>query len=348
MAKRRKHKPRKLKPPGPGLLLALGAAGRGFALFLGAFSLLNLLGDIRFPGFDANYWWIDFRPVRPPISQPLLAFASLFLLAYSIRPVMSSGRRTVTLGFTGILLFVTLWNSMRFYVLLWRRAIEAGFPLAFSLIVSAALAVVFAAAFRRGSRRTKQSTASPAIIAGTVALCMIGFPVAQMYCFGKTDYRRSADAIVVFGARVYADGRPSDALADRVRTGCRLYLDGLAPRLVLSGGPGDGGVHETQAMKMMALELGVAADAVYVDANGVNTSATVYNTSLFFQPLGPAKILAVSHFYHLPRIKMTYQRAGLNVYTVPAKESYTLTKLPFFILRECAALWLYYLRPLAR
>src|SRR6266404_9157305 len=34
---------------------------RGLALFLGGFALLNVLGEFRFTGFDANLWWIDLR-----------------------------------------------------------------------------------------------------------------------------------------------------------------------------------------------------------------------------------------------------------------------------------------------
>lgn len=49
----------------------------------------------------------------------------------------------------------------------------------------------------------------------------------------------------------------------------------------------------------------------------------------------------------MPRIKLAYQRAGLEVYTVPAKESYLLRQTPYNMAREVAALWVYYLRPLA-
>jgi len=54
----------------------------------------------------------------------------------------------------------------------------------------------------------------------------------------------------------------------------------------------------------------------------------------------------VSHFYHLPRIKLAYQRDGWDVFTVPAKETYLLRQMPYNMAREIAALWLYYLRPL--
>jgi hypothetical protein len=50
--------------------------------------------------------------------------------------------------------------------------------------------------------------------------------------------------------------------------------------------------------------------------------------------------------YHLPRIKLAYQRDGWEVFTVPAKESYLLRQMPYNMAREVAALWVYYLRPL--
>ena len=53
-----------------------------------------------------------------------------------------------------------------------------------------------------------------------------------MLCFGMTDYRRGADAAVVFGCLAYANGQPSLPLADRVRTAVEL-LRGELSRLVL-------------------------------------------------------------------------------------------------------------------
>ena len=88
------------------------------------------------------------------------------------------------------------------------------------------------------------------------------------------------------------------------------------------------------------------------DINIIQTHIPLVDTMDFygnplFEQNDLQRVLAVSHFYHLPRIKMSYQRQGCEVYTVPAVESYPLTQMPFFVLREVAALWVYYLRPLA-
>ena len=183
-------------------------------------------------------------------------------------------------------------------------------------------------------------------VAVAALACLACFSVAQMFFFGKTDYRRPADVAVVLGARVYTDGRLSDALADRVRTACQLYRDGLVRRLILSGGPGDGTIHETEAMKRAAIGLGVKAEDIWLDKAGLSTQATVRNTELLFRKWHASRILVVSHAYHLPRIKLAYQRDGWDVFTVPAKENYFLGQMPYNMAREVAALWVYYLRPL--
>ena len=136
-----------------------------------------------------------------------------------------------------------------------------------------------------------------------------------MYFFGHTDYRRKADVIVVFGARAHADGSPSGVLSDRVTTACQLYRDGLADMLIFSGGPGDGDIDEPHAMRRLAMKLGVPDSAIRLDSAGLNTDATVGNTEVLFRQLHVSRVLAVSNFYHLPRIKMAYRQAGWDVYT---------------------------------
>jgi vancomycin permeability regulator SanA len=316
---------------------------RGIALFLGGFALLNVLGGFRSAGFDANLWWIDLRWLPAALGHGFLLLSALCLVAFAVRPAGSGWRRSLSLFCTAGLGLLSLVNVVQFYVLLARGAIKAGLPVPLALLVCVAAAGVFAG--MRQAVAPASWKGLPSVVAVCLA-CMVAFPLAQMFCFGKTDYRRAADVAVVLGARVYADGWPSDALADRVRTACALYRQGLVPKLLFSGGPGDGAVHETESMKHMALQLGVRAQDILLDKGGLNTQATVRNTETLFQDVHASRVLVVSHFYHLPRIKLAYQRDGLDVYTVPAKESYLLRQLPFNIAREVVALWVYYLRPI--
>jgi uncharacterized SAM-binding protein YcdF (DUF218 family) len=322
---------------------------RGGALALGGFSLLNLLGEACVPGFSANLWWIDLRPLPARLAEGVLGVVAVLLLAFAVDPVPGTWRRRATLAGVGFLAAAAVWNAVHFYLLVAGGRIQSGCPVPFSLVVSGALLSLLLVLLRTPGTAvpTRQIGRERGLVATTALLCAVAFPLAQMWCFGKTDYCRPADAIVVFGAGARADGEPSDALRERVETACELYLAGWAPRLVFSGGPGAGAVHETEAMRRLAVRLGVADADILLDPWGLDTQATVRNTTPLFARLGMRRVLAVSHFYHLPRIKLTYQRAGWEVYTVPAKPVWLLRQLPLFILREVAALWVYYVRPLA-
>jgi vancomycin permeability regulator SanA len=318
---------------------------RGVALFFGSFALLNILGGLRSAHFDANLWWIDLRFLPQIIAEPLVFVSALCFIAFAVQPPNSAWRRRATFICAVTLGVFALVNAADFYLLLARGGIVSRFPLPLSLVVAAAMISVARASSRNALASSFRQDA--AIVLAVAVACVVCFPLAQMLCFGKTDYRRPADAAVVLGARVYADGHPSDALADRVRTACQLYRDGMVHKLIFSGGPGDGAIHEAESMRRMAVKLGVKPEDILMDDAGLNTFATVRNSEAMFSQTHASRILVVSHFYHLPRIKLAFQRDGWDVYTVPAKESYLLRQMPYNMAREVAALWVYYLRPLA-
>jgi len=319
---------------------------RGLALFFGGFALINLLGDLQVARFDVNLWWIDLRWLPAMVANTIVAVASTCLLAFGLRPPRSAGGAKIVVCCAAALGFVALINSATFFILLARRDVSTSVPLPLSLLVAASMLLIGRRAWKGTKElQTERPRLWPALV--TCAACFLVFPLIQMFCFGKTDYRRMADVAIVPGCRVYADGRPSDALKDRVRTACQLYRDGWTRKLLFSGGPGDGAISEVESMRKMAIQLGVRSEDILLDDQGLNTQATVRNSKPILKNLNASRILVVSHFYHLPRIKLAYQRAGLDVYTVPAKESYLLRQMPYNMAREVAALWVYYARPLA-
>jgi vancomycin permeability regulator SanA len=329
---------------------ALHSVARGLALFLGSFGALNTLGGWLRRGFDANRWWIS--PDAPAwLPAWLVGGASLLLLAWGARPswFSSTWRRRAMIAVTLALFLLALRDLATVLRVLSRGGVEAGFPVPASAVVVAVLVVILAAVAQRETAPSpatrKRRVLRGALSLAVGALAFLGFPLLQMATFGWTDFSRPADAVVVFGARAYADGRPSLALEDRVRTAIELYHAGLAPRLVFSGGPGDGEHHEVDVMRRLAVAAGVPPGAIELDYVGLDTASTVRNTTARFRDEGIERVLAVSQWYHLPRIKMTYARAGLDVLTVPAQQTRKLRKRHWFLARETAAFWVYWLPP---
>ena len=316
------------------------------SLFFGLFCLLNLVGEWLRPGFGANVWWIDTRMLPVWLADLLLACGGAMLVMYAVKPVAGALRRRVTAVCVVALACVALCNCVTFYRLRALGVIDPAVPVPLSLATLLTMGAVLWS--MRGVGRLQCGRGRKLRLAATwvgAAAVAVAFSLAQMFFFGKTDYRRPADVAVVFGARVYADGTPSIPLGDRVRTACGLYDQGLVSMLIFSGGPGDGSITEPEGMRRLAMRLGVPDEAIVLDSRGLNTDATVRNTVPLFDSLRARRVLAVSHFYHLPRIKMAYQRRGIDVRTVPAAETYTLRAMPYYMAREVAAMWAYYLRP---
>jgi uncharacterized SAM-binding protein YcdF (DUF218 family) len=218
---------------------------------------------------------------------------------------------------------LALVNIAEFYVLRADGLPAAALP--FSLITLAVFVGGIARTFYDGPVGNWKWTAVGAASAGPLLLLL------HLFSFGATDYVRPAGAIVVFGARAYADGSPSQALADRMVHGVRLYHSGIAPTLILSGAP-----DEVPTMKRLALKWNVPEAAIVCDPEGLNSYATLENLKI-------RNVVAVSHYYHLARIKLTARRLGIACVTSPCPMFQRLRMEPYFVARECAAFVSYYL-----
>jgi vancomycin permeability regulator SanA len=328
--------------------LTLHAVARGAALFFGLFALCNLVGELRTPGFDQNIWWLDLRPLSTSISAGLLGVAGLLLVWWALRPAASAWRRWATVVALAALTVVAVKNGVTFYRVWHEGSIDPWLGVPFSFVLAVVLAMIAGAvasplpAAPRDHRWTRLCTAM--VVVPALGCCGVLFPLAQEGFFGKTSYARSVQTAVVFGAQVHRDGHSSIVLADRVRTAAQLYHAGLAQRLIMSGGQGaDEPFNETSIMRSMAIAFGVPASAISVDPAGVNTDATVRDTVPMLREGSDGPVAVVSDFFHLPRIKLAYQRAGVDVLTVPSRAR-RIPQTTGLVIREIPAFWVYYLR----
>lgn len=129
-----------------------------------------------------------------------------------------------------------------------------------------------------------------------------------------------AQAVLVLGASVFADGTPSDILADRLEVAADLYLAGAADAVIVSGDNGEAHYNESDAMREYCITLGVPADAIIVDGAGYDTYASVYRAK---HEYGMDDILIVTQAYHLYRALAIAHGLGMEAQGVAAdKGSY--------------------------
>jgi vancomycin permeability regulator SanA len=323
----------------------VAVALRGLALFLGAFTIVGLVGELRGRTSDVSLWWIDLRDLPGILRIALLASFAGLLVTWAIRARPGMKLRRVTAVACAVFALLALRDTARFMAISGSGLVHTTLPVPFSLFVAVFLGLMAIGTLRSptfdGDRPIRTGLA---ILASVVAWGLV-FPLAQMFFFGTTDYRRPADAAVIFGARVYASGVPSPLLADRIRTGVELYRAGLVPTLVMSGGDGADGFNEAIVMRDEAIAAGVRPEAILVDPAGVTTEATVANSvALLWDYSVPPSLIAVSQAYHLPRVQLSFATAGIDVLTVPAADPEPIGEMPLLVAREVPAFWVYYLR----
>jgi vancomycin permeability regulator SanA len=315
---------------------------RGIALFFGVFSVLNILVSRLGTARGEDIWWISFRWLPSPAVTLLQVAAAVLLLLFALKPSMGLVRRWLTVGICVVYVAYASINTFDYYRLLAAGSFATSFPVPFSLFVVAVFVAVGLAAWRMHDK------ASSLLENITLPVCALAvallFPFAQFLTFGHTDYARKADVAVVFGAHAYADGRLSTSLKDRVDRSITLYRDGLVDTLLFTGGIDASGTNEPEKMRDYAVDAGIPASAIVLDDGGSDTDRSVRNTAPMLREMGAKTVLAVSQFYHLPRIKMAYRGAHVNVLTVPASKSRPIPGTPWFTVRETVAFWAYWLR----
>jgi uncharacterized SAM-binding protein YcdF (DUF218 family) len=169
--------------------------------------------------------------------------------------------------------------------------------------------------------------------------------------FGQRERAVASDVVVVLGARVLPGGHPSPALRARIEKAVELYHQGLAPRILFSGGVGVNPPSEARVMKALAVRLGVPEEACLLEEQSQSTEQNARFSAEVLRALGAKRVVVVSDPYHLLRARQYFRLQGFEVATSPAMDSErnlsTVDRI-YWTVREAAALLLHPLVLLAR
>lgn len=130
---------------------------------------------------------------------------------------------------------------------------------------------------------------------------------------GETPSETTPDAIIVLGAQVLASGRPSPSLRRRLEHGVAVWRETGAAMLVPSGGLGEAPISEAEAMRRMAVALGVPDDRIVLEDRSTSTLEHAVELARLADRLGWGRLLLVTDRYHLPRALFLFRRLGLEV-----------------------------------
>ena len=122
-----------------------------------------------------------------------------------------------------------------------------------------------------------------------------------------------ADCILVLGAGVRDNGRPSPMLVDRLLQGIELYNNGFSDRMLMSGDHGRKEYDEVNVMKQFAIDRGIASEHVFMDHAGFSTYESLYRARDIFET---ERIIIVTQKYHIYRALYIADKLGLEAYGV--------------------------------
>ena len=116
----------------------------------------------------------------------------------------------------------------------------------------------------------------------------------------NTDQSRF-DTVIVLGTPARADGSPSPEMRERVEEGVREYRAGVAPHLIMTGGPAHNRYVEAHTMAQLAEGEGVPEQAIVEEGQAQDTIQNIWYSHLILEREGWHSALVVSSPYHLPR-----------------------------------------------
>lgn len=170
-------------------------------------------------------------------------------------------------------------------------------------------------------------------LSAILAICLVNLRVGS-YSTGKIF--RTADDIaaedriaIVFGARVWEGGVPSNTLHDRVVTSVESYHTGKVKKLLMSGDRSGPNYDEPAAMKKLAMDLGVPEEDIFLDPRGLRTYDTCLRAKEIFKI---DRAVLFTQDYHQPRALYLCNNLGIDSIGVDTKR------------RDYVSEWYYWLR----
>jgi uncharacterized SAM-binding protein YcdF (DUF218 family) len=157
-------------------------------------------------------------------------------------------------------------------------------------------------------------------VSSIVGACLVGYLVyiaGQIQQQSTVDDSRPADVIIVLGAAEYS-GHPSPVLEARLNHALWLYLKGMAPHVITTGGAGGDPVFtEGSVGRSYLTARGVPPEAIIVEGEGESTVRSVAAVAEIMQRMNFTSAIVVSDGYHIYRVKKMLESRGVTVYGSP-------------------------------
>lgn len=152
------------------------------------------------------------------------------------------------------------------------------------------------------------------IIAVTIWCVIVA---TSIWRYGYRDEAAKADCIIVLGAAVEGQN-PSPVFAERIRHGIDLYETSYAPKIIFTGGYGEGQKFSESGVGMLvATQRGVSVDDIYIEEKSRTTQQNIAEAASLMKSHNLKSAIIVSDPLHMKRAMMMADDLGIAAVSSP-------------------------------
>ena len=195
------------------------------------------------------------------------------------------------------------------------------------------------------NEKSELGMSNPTILRRIMRMALWGFLLCLLWCmavstviwrFGNRDRASQSDCIIVLGAAVRG-AVPSPVYLERIRHGIDLHGKGYAPKIIFTGGYGEGQKYsESSVGQSVAIQLGVDAEDILVEEHSRTTQQNLSEAASVMKQRGMDSAIIVSDPLHMKRATMIANDLGIRWTSSPTPTTrYRSLKTKFgFLVRE--------------
>ena len=141
------------------------------------------------------------------------------------------------------------------------------------------------------------------------------------------------DCMLVLGAGIINNERPTLMLKDRLDKSIELYNKGIIKKIIMSGDHSKVNHDEVGIMKKYAIDRGIKSKDIFMDHAGICTYDSIYRAKEIF---GVKKMIIITQKYHLYRALYISNFLGIDAHGIKS-DARIYRKMPYHLVRESLA-----------
>jgi SanA protein len=146
-----------------------------------------------------------------------------------------------------------------------------------------------------------------------LAINAVVYLYSKPYIYSDPTQAPSAEAALIPGAGILANGTPSPILLDRVNMAINLYEAGKVSKILVSGANNTVTNNEVNPVRNYLVSKGIPSEDVFLDHAGFDTYSSMYRAKDIFEV---SSIIITSQSFHLPRAVFIARELGIQAYGV--------------------------------